>query len=237
MKRRAALVGYGGMGQAIDVEWKARGHEVTHRLRSTDSVDALVKETLDLAFEFTSPDSAPAVLGVLAERGIPTVSGTTGFDPEPLGARFDAAGVPLLHAANFSLLVQLTFRLSERVGRVLHRLPEYDVSIVERHHTRKRDAPSGTARELRRRIEATADRTVEVFSLRQGQQPGEHRVIVEGAAETLEIVHRARSRQLFAQGAVAAAEWLLGAGRQGLVPFSEFVDTVLEESEGAREEP
>lgn len=227
---RCALIGYGRMGRAIEAELLSRGHQVVARLDSSRSPAGLSPRELDVAFEFTSPTSAPGLLTRLAERGITTVSGTTGYDGvEGLEQLFDDAQVRFLHAPNFSLGVHLLFRLGEVAGGALRNLPGFDAAIVERHHTRKKDAPSGTARELARRVEAASGRPLEVVALRQGGQPGEHRLVIEGEEETLEICHRARSPRLFAAGAVAAAEWLVGSGRNGHVPFQDFLHALFEE--------
>jgi 4-hydroxy-tetrahydrodipicolinate reductase len=100
---------------------------------------------------------------------------------------------------------------------------EFHAGIVERHHSAKKDAPSGTAKALAADIaHASGRREIPIVSLRQGGAPGEHALYFEGEDETLELVHRARSRSIFAQGAVRAAEWMLKSGRRGPMSFDDF---------------
>ncbi len=114
---------------------------------------------------------------------------------------------------------------------MLAAFPEFEPGVFERHHSAKKDAPSGTAKLLASAVEAARPgrAKVPVVALRQGGQPGEHTLFFDGESESLEIAHRARSRAIFAAGAVAAAEWLLASGRTGSVTFEEFLDAVSRE--------
>ena len=118
-------------------------------------------------------------------------------------------------------------RLAQRAAALLAPFTGFEPGILERHHSAKKDAPSGTAKLIAAAVESvTAGVGRPVVSLRQGGQPGEHVLFFEGESESLEIVHRARSRAIFASGAVAAAEWLLASGRTGPVTFDEFLDSI-----------
>lgn len=226
---RCAIVGYGRMGQAIDVELQAAGHEVVARIGSRQGPGELAGVGLDIAFDFTTPAAAPDVLRTLAELGVATVSGTTGWDVAPISAYYDDKQVPFIHAPNFALGVHLMLRMVDALGAASRRLPRFEAGILERHHSQKQDSPSGTAKEMARRFEARSGRPAPVVALRQGGIPGEHRLILEGPEESLELLHRARSRRVFAQGAVVAALWLLQSGRRGPVPFDVFLDALFEE--------
>lgn len=229
---RAALVGYGRMGQEVESVLEARGHAVVGRYDSSGAPAPLTGEVADIAFEFTTPRAAPVVLEWLAERGVATVSGTTGWsEVARIEALFDARGVPFVHAPNFCIGVQLMFRVAELLGSAARGLSGFDAGIVERHHTRKVDAPSGTALELARRFEDHAGRPAPVVALRQGGQPGEHRLVLEGPDESLEICHRARTRRVFAEGAVATGEWLVATGLRGSVAFDRFLSALFEEAQ------
>jgi 4-hydroxy-tetrahydrodipicolinate reductase len=180
----------------------------------------------DIAFEFTTPSSAEALVVSLLSKRIPVVSGTTGWDVGSAHRLAREQEVPFLHSPNFSIGVAVLRRAVAVVAERLAAFPEFEPGILERHHAAKKDAPSGTAKLLA----AAVDRArpgrppVPVVSLRQGGQPGEHAVFFEGESETVELVHRARSRALFAAGAVVAAEWMLSSGRRGPVTFEEFLD-------------
>lgn len=222
MSLQAWIVGYGRMGRAIEEEWEERGHAVGIRLDAGD--DWPEGAGADVAFEFTEPGAAAENVGRLLERGIPTVCGTTGWDPEPARAEAERRGVALLVAPNFSAgIAALRGALRSAAGR-LAGLPGYDPAILERHHRAKQDAPSGTAAMLADELRAVLGRRPEVASLRQGDQPGVHRVVVEGPEEEIELTHRARSRHPFVAGAVEAAEWLAEARPAGDVRFEDVLE-------------
>ncbi len=222
MTLRALLVGCGAMGEAVATLWSERGHEVARRVGRGEPLGAA---DVDLAFEFTHPESAGERVRELVKLGIPTVSGTTGWDPEPARELAARNGVPLLVAANFSIGVAVMRRLVADAARALAPFPDFEPGIVERHHRRKRDAPSGTARMLAATIaEARGGAAPPVASLRHGGVPGEHLVIFEGADEALELGHWVRSRNVFAAGAVAAGEWLAAVQPPGPVSFEQFLE-------------
>lgn len=216
---RAIFVGCGAMGRAVEEAWVARGHEVARRVGRGEPIG----EGADVAFEFTRPDQAPARVAELIEAGLPTVCGTTGWDPAAARELAAGRGVPLLVAANFSIGIAVLRRLVADAATALAPFEEFEPGLVERHHNRKRDAPSGTAKLLAAAIAEAHGAEPPVISLRQGGQPGEHVVIFEGADESLELVHRARSRRAFANGAVAAGEWLAAERPAGPVTFEEFL--------------
>jgi 4-hydroxy-tetrahydrodipicolinate reductase len=234
---RALIVGYGKMGKAIEAVLKQRGHEVVacYGRREIEAPPSSPSKRIpglssdfpacDLAFEFTAPDCAPGVVVALLERGIPVVSGTTGWDLSEATRIAIERSVPFLHSTNFSLGVAAMRRGAAALAAALAPFREFHPGLVERHHSAKRDAPSGTAKTLAADVaHASGRREVPIVSLRQGGVPGEHALFFEGDDETLELVHRARSRGIFAAGAVRAAEWLLTSGRKGPVAFDDFFD-------------
>jgi 4-hydroxy-tetrahydrodipicolinate reductase len=218
----ALLVGPGSMNEAIAELWCARGHAIGACIGRDE---LLVDPGADVAFEFTHPESAEARVRELMKLGIPTVCGTTGWDATGAKELALRNGVPLLVAANFSIGIAVLRRLVAEATRALAPFAEFEPGILERHHSRKKDAPSGTAKLLAATI-ADARGGVEppVVSLRQGGIPGEHVVVFEGADESLELVHRVRTRKVFAAGAVAAAEWLAAARPPGPVTFEQFLE-------------
>lgn len=221
---RIAIVGYGRMGHAVEVAAVQRGHDIAATL---DVGDPLTLERLgspDVAIEFTAPTAAAGNIARLIEAGLPVVSGTTGWHAElPRVAELvKARSGALLHATNFSVGVQLFIRAAADLARRLAGHPEFDGFIVEEHHARKLDAPSGTALTLRQSVtEADATRPYPVTSVRAGSIPGIHRLGYDGPHDTISLEHVARSRDGFAAGAVAAAEWL--PGRRGVFTFEEML--------------
>ncbi len=220
---KALLVGYGKMGKAIEMALIHSGHEVAGRLGRKEISDFPICE---VAFEFTTPASAPLVVPLLLSQKIPVVSGTTGWDTTSAAHLAREQKTLFLHSSNFSLGVAALRRAVAAAAAALAPFSEFEPGIVERHHAAKKDSPSGTARTLALDItrEPLSKRSIPIVSLRQGGQPGEHSVYFEGTDETLELVHRARSRSIFALGAVRAAEWMIDSGRSGPVTFDEFFD-------------
>jgi 4-hydroxy-tetrahydrodipicolinate reductase len=215
---RIVIVGGGRMGQAVARLAAERGHVVHSVVEAAENADgrALTAERLagaEVAVEFTRPEAAARNLERLIEAGVPTVSGTTGWDDalpriRQLVTRRNGA---LLYGANFSLGVHLFLRAAHDLARGLAGQPAFDAFVLEEHHAAKLDAPSGTARLLQARLkDADAARPFPITSIRAGATPGTHLVAYDGPYERLTLVHEARSRDGFAAGAVAAAEWLPG---------------------------
>ena len=161
----------------------------------------------DVAIDFSLPEGFEAVLALCQTRGAALVSGTTGLS-DGKKAQLDAAAaaIPLVWASNFSLGVAVLHDLVERAARVL---PGWDCDIVEAHHTRKLDAPSGTALTLGAAAQA-GGATPHYASLRAGDIVGEHLVQFAAAGERIELIHRATNRDIFARGALHAAVRLHG---------------------------
>lgn len=177
----------------------------------------------DVAFEFTAPESAPRLVPLLLSKRIPVLSGTTGWDTTEAIHLATRLSVLFLHSPNFSLGVAAMRRAAAALAASLGPFREFHPGLVERHHSAKRDAPSGTAKALASDVaHASGRREVPIVSLRQGGVPGEHTLFFEGEDETVELVHRARSRAIFAGGAVRAAEWMLKSGRRGPLTFDDF---------------
>ena len=223
---KALIVGPGKMGRAVEAVLLVRGHGVRARVGRKDDLEAVEPDVVDVAFEFTSPDAAPRAVATLLAHRVPVVSGTTGWDVEPARRLASERRVPFLHSPNFSIGVAALRRAAMVLGGALARFPEFEPAIVERHHSAKKDAPSGTAKAIAAAVGVgrTAGEEIPIVSLRHGGQPGEHVLVFEGPDESIELVHRARSRSLFALGAVQAAEWLLKSGLTGPVTFEDFLD-------------
>lgn len=232
---RALIVGYGKMGKAIETVLVARGHAVAARYGRREMfldgnrAGEMPEFSGDVAFEFTAPDSAPGIVPLLLSKKVPVLSGTTGWDTTEAVRRATELSIPFLHSANFSLGVAAMRRAAAALAAALAPFREFHPGLLERHHSAKRDAPSGTAKALAADVEhASGRRDVPIVSLRQGGVPGEHALFFEGEDETLELVHRARSRAIFAAGAVRAAEWMLKSGRTGPMTFDDFFAAAAE---------
>ena len=161
----------------------------------------------DVAIDFSLPEGFDAILGLCLQRGVPLASGTTGLS-QAQQAALDAASarIALAWASNFSLGVAVLHDLVERAARAL---PGWDCDIVEAHHTRKLDAPSGTALTLGQAA-GEGGATPRYASIRAGDIVGEHLVQFTGIGERIELVHRASNRDIFARGALHAARALVG---------------------------
>ncbi len=222
MSLRILVIGDGKMGRAVAQIAAERGLTVAGVFGPVEMARPLSGGVADVAIEFTQPDAAAAnVRAALAAR-LPVVTGTTGWDAELAAVRREVAatGGTLLHSANFSLGVHLFRQLVETAARIA-RGTVFDAHLVETHHAAKRDAPSGTARMLARAAQAASGHELPLTSVRVGHVPGTHTLLLDAPFEQIRLTHDARDRRVFADGAVAAAQWL--AGRSGLFTFDDFV--------------
>ncbi len=217
---RIGLFGYGTMGKMIERIASDRGHSIVSRIDTPGETPAF--ETLDIAIDFSTPEAALANVCSCLEYGIPVVSGTTGWmddfpKAEHLCRQVDGA---FLYASNFSLGMNLFFALNAHLARLMSQFPDYALHMTEVHHTRKLDAPSGTAISLAEgiiensaytewRTEAGSSEVIPITSERVGDTPGTHRITYDSRVDQIEIQHKAHNREGFALGAVLAAEWLV----------------------------
>jgi 4-hydroxy-tetrahydrodipicolinate reductase len=226
---RIAIIGNGKMGKAVAALAEECGHKIHTVVNRSENEGgrALTAERVqgaDVALEFTRPDAVVGNLERLIELGVPTVTGTTGWtDQLPrIAAMVQKRGGALLHAANFSVGVQLFFRVARELARSFRGREDFEGSILEEHHQTKVDAPSGTALLLQRQLWAEEpERQFPITSVRSGDTPGVHTLIYQGPYETLTLSHVTRDRKVFAAGALAAAEWL--PGRTGVFTFAEML--------------
>ena len=239
---KLALVGYGKMGRAVEHVAMERGHEVVARIDPTLDTDEIDAETLggaEVAIEFTVPGVAVDNVTALAAAGVHAVVGTTGWHErlDEVTAAVNGAGTGMVHAGNFSLGVNLFFRLARVAAKMADALSEYDVHIHEAHHRHKIDHPSGTAialadiliEELARKESWSATlpdgephpQVLYVTSERVGETAGSHVLGLEGPDDRIELRHEARTRTGFARGAVAAAEWI--RGRSGVFTVDDML--------------
>jgi 4-hydroxy-tetrahydrodipicolinate reductase len=226
---KIAIVGYGKMGRMIERIATARGHEVIARFDIDNNAGGagLTAEALagvDVAIEFSTPDTAVENIKRLAALRVPVVVGTTGWyehldEVKRFVAEHNSA---LVYSANFSIGMNLFFRVVKDASALFARHAEYDPFLVEAHHKFKKDAPSGTALTLVDLMrESYGERAPEAVAIRAGHIPGTHEVGFDSEADTIALTHTARSREGFAAGATLAAEKI--AGRQGVFEFAELL--------------
>ena len=237
---KIALVGYGKMGHMIESCAKAMGHEIVATIDvisqdATNLVKAGDGEAVALAvktsgaegvIEFSHPAAVLCNLKALIPLGIPVVCGTTGWakseaEIENLCAATNGA---CMRSSNFSIGVNMFYKIVEEAARLMAEYSEYDVAVWEAHHNQKADSPSGTALEVARRVmlgnksktemvfdafhEKPKANELHVSSTRVGSVPGTHTVFFDSVADSIELTHRARSRAGFAKGSVVALEKL-----------------------------
>ncbi len=227
---RLLLLGHGRMGNAIEQLAPARGFVVAGSLTvennaSGEGLTAQVLSGADIVIDFTEAGAVLENIRRVAAAGKPMVVGTTGWygKLEEARAIVEQHGTGFVYGANFSLGVQLFYRVARQMAKLVSRWPQYEPFIVETHHQFKRDAPSGTALELARQIEPDlAGRMPAIQSVRAGYVPGVHELGFDAEGETLIVRHSARSRQAFAEGALVAAGWV--KGNKGFRHFSEILD-------------
>lgn len=229
MTRRLAIVGMGKMGQAVAELAPARGWEVVAKLDQPAMSGELTRATLgdaDVAVEFTIPSAAPANIRAIVNAGVPVVVGTTGWYEhyDAIKRDVNSANGAMLTAANFSLGVNVFERIAERAAELLAHAPGFDAHIIETHHAAKKDAPSGTAATLAKTASAAWGRDIPITSVRTGSVPGTHEFIFDAPFEQIRIVHTARDRRVFAEGALVAAAWLIG--RHGVYSMRDVLGTL-----------
>jgi 4-hydroxy-tetrahydrodipicolinate reductase len=226
---KIAIVGYGKMGQMIERTAKSAGHEVVARFDIDNNLkgSGLTTENLagvDVALEFSTPETAVDNLRRLIVLKVPVVVGTTGWytqfeEIEQLVKKHESS---LVYGANFSIGMNLFFRIVRDASRMFARYSEYDPFLVEHHHKFKKDAPSGTALIIAGLMkESYAERSPQAVPIRAGYVPGIHEAGFDSEADTITLTHIARSREGFARGALLAAEKI--SGRRGVYEFSDLL--------------
>lgn len=235
----AALVGYGKMGREIEKILAARGHSVVLTIDENNgaelTTDNLRRFGVSVAIEFTTPGSAYRNIATCLEAGVAVVCGTTGWLEryDEVVALCEKTGGAFFYASNYSLGVNIFFRLNEVLARMMDGFPEYEVSMEEIHHIHKKDAPSGTAitlaegiaRNVARKsgwtMDAPAEDEIFIAAGRSGEVPGTHIVEWESEADSIVITHEAKNRKGLAVGAVMAAEFL--NGKTGVYSMSDLL--------------
>lgn len=233
-----ALIGYGRMGHEIEAAAIARGHSV-NLIIDVNNSDDLNSENLkgtDAVIEFTFPEAALGNIIKCLENKVPVVSGTTGWlkDYDKAAEACRKYRTAFIHSTNFSIGVNLLFMLNAQLAKHMSRYHGYSVSIEEIHHTKKLDAPSGTAITLTEGISRNhpgyngwafageaAEGKVPVTAVREGNVPGTHIVTWDSEIDTITLRHEAKNRKGLALGAVIAAEYI--SSREGVFTMNDVM--------------
>ena len=220
-----ALVGMGRMGRALAELAPDRGFEVVARVDHDGEVSRASLGGAAVAIEFSVPAAAAANVIACAVAGCPVVVGTTGWyaDLPRVSAEVERAGGAMLHAPNFSVGVAIFDRVVAEAARLFGSATSFDGHLVETHHRAKVDAPSGTAAALAHTAEVSSGRSMPITSIRVGSVPGTHEVVFDAPFEQVRLVHEARDRRVFAEGALAAARWIIG--RRGVFTMQDVLTT------------
>ncbi len=228
---RVLVLGAGKTGKLVASVAAEHGHSV-HVLDAKENKNAAALTApfvagFDAIIDFTTPEAVVQNMRACLANGAKMVIGTTGwYDKLPdMRALANRRGASLLYGTNFSIGVQLMFKIAAGMAAELKRAG-YSFTISETHHTSKLDAPSGTALHLRDAIaKATGDGSVPIESIRQGEAVGTHVLEASGPGDKILLTHESQSRRAFAEGAVRAAEWLAGS-RPGVYDFQEIYEKI-----------
>ncbi|MCJ7812530.1 4-hydroxy-tetrahydrodipicolinate reductase [bacterium] len=232
-KIKIALLGYGQMGNMIESISDKHGCEVVERywdvrpLRPDETTRKALKD-VSVMIDFSVPEAVIENILSCASMSINMVVGTTGWADRLDEAKHivKKSRIGLVHASNFSLGVNLYYKIVEYAGRLFKAFENYDPFIEESHHKRKKDAPSGTAKVLKNLIQPYyGEKEIPVTSVRAGYIPGIHTVNFDSAVDTIRLQHAARSREGFAEGALLAARWIVD--RKGFYEFRDVLESFV----------
>jgi 4-hydroxy-tetrahydrodipicolinate reductase len=209
---RVLLIGAAGrMGKAIvKLAESASNIDIVAQCDRGDALEPALQKC-DVVLDFSHTDAIEGICRTALQHRQPLVIGTTGYSSEQRRIIEEAGkSLPIVFASNFSVGVNVLFSLTRKAAEILG--PEFDLEIVETHHRTKKDAPSGTAKALAEILRTTRklDDQVPIQSIREGDVVGDHTVSFGGPGERLELTHRASSREIFARGALRAAQWIIG---------------------------
>ena len=226
---KIALIGYGAMGKLIRRLAEEKGHEVVVVIDESfadSSAESLATKLsgAEVAIDFTVAEAVKRNVSACVLANIPLVEGTTGWnkDREAIEKIVSEGNGAFVFGANFSIGVNLFYKIADFAAELFSKFPEYETFLEEQHHSRKVDAPSGTALKIKDIVAEHIKKDFIVTATRAGNIPGTHRLGFDGSADQILLEHTARSREGFAFGAITAAEWIVG--KKGFYEFSEILD-------------
>lgn len=228
-----ALIGFGKMGKTIHGLGERQGHSfpLIIDLENREALQSDEFRNVDVAIEFTTPDSAVDNIITCFNQAIPVVSGTTGWNErlQEVEQYCRKANGGLFHASNFSIGVNILFAMNRKLAKMMNNHPQYKISVEEVHHVHKLDAPSGTAITLADQIiheieplkawmlnqpdqqeRSNESAVLEINAIREGEVKGRHSIKYESEVDSITLMHDAKSRDAFATGVLMAAEFMVG---------------------------
>lgn len=231
---KIAIVGYGKMGKEIERIAKLKSISVSSIIDPNEAsahkaIDDNSMKNADVCIDFTRPDAVIENIRKISKFGKNIVVGTTGWHDELEEAKeiVKNSNIGLIYASNFSIGVNVFFRIVENAAKMVNNLGDYDVFGYELHHSKKLDSPSGTAKSIEKILISNIKRKKEISfaSVRAGSIPGTHVVGFDSSADTIELKHTARNREGFALGAIMAAEWI--QNKKGFFDINDMMSEVI----------
>ena len=229
---KIALIGYGVMGKLIETLAYNDNHEIVEIIDERDaklSANELAEKLkgADVAIDFSIAEAVRRNVEACLLAKVPLVEGTTGWNNELAEIKnlVEQSDGAFVFGANFSVGVNIFYRIVSRAAELFAKFPDYEPFIEEQHHSRKKDAPSGTALKLKALVEEKVNGEFSVSSTRAGNIPGTHIVAFDGLADQISLTHIARTREGFAFGSIVAAKWIVG--KKGFWEFTQMMDEVF----------
>ena len=237
---KIAIIGYGKMGKTIEKLALAKNHKIVLKIDDTNLKELNIEnlKKADVAIEFTNPESAFKNINMCFDAHIPVISGTTGWlnQYEQIKQRCTSENQCFFYASNYSIGVNIFFKLNNYLAKIMDKFENFDVKIEETHHIHKLDAPSGTAitiaegiiNNMKRKsdweMEKNKNNTenIPITSYRKGEIAGIHTVSYNSKVEDLVITHESKNREGLAQGALMAAEFVIG--KTGLFEMEDLLN-------------
>ena len=241
---KIAIVGYGAMGRVIEKLAKDKGYYITDIFDKDNPLERDADYDFDVAIDFTYPDTVINNIQILSDHGKSVVVGTTGWynRRDEISNIVNKNETGLVWGSNFSVGVQMYFKIVKYASKLVNFLDSYDVMVHEMHHRRKKDSPSGTAEIMAKIITSNIDRKtgtefnaingevdnskLHVSSTRGGEITGLHTMYIDSLADSIELTHNAKNRTGFALGSLLAANWV--HNKKGFYSFSEILTDIWE---------
>ena len=221
---KICIIGYGKMGKMVEKIAISKGHSINQII---DSPNDKVDGNADVAIIFSTPKSAVLNIMKCFEKKLPVVCGTTGWlnDIEKIKKHCETNNSTFLFSPNFSLGVNLFFKINNSVSKIMRNSDEFDLRISEVHHVSKIDSPSGTALKIKKDIDSILNKDVQIESKRIGSNNGTHEVIYESFSDLIKISHTAKNRDSFALGSIVCAQWIIS--QNGFFEMDDFLNDFL----------